>query len=993
MTDGGDAGQLPARRIRFQDLMRYRVRHLLLVSSLYDSFILAEDGQVREVILGQFMGYNLSQNPDVTRVSSGAHALELIREKRPIDLVISSVHVADMDAVELARRLHAAGSRVPVIVLAYSNRELTDFRARGDLAPLDRVFLWQGDARILLAMVKYAEDRWNVAYDTGVAGVPVILVVEDNVRFYSSFLPVIYTEVMVHTQGLLAEGLNLSQKMLRNRARPKILLCESYEEAWEYFTTYERHVLGVISDIEFPRGGRLERHAGVELASRMRELRFDLPIMLQSSFPANEALAREVRASFLLKGSPTLLADLRRFIVENFGFGAFVFAMPDGTTIDRAEDLAALVERIRSVPAPSLAYHGERNHFSNWLKARGEFELAEKLRPRRVADYTTLEDLRQDLVRSIVEYRRVRDRVIVADFDRAKPETDSCLSRIGGGSLGGKARGLAFANRLLTEFRIAERFPTVQLSVPPAVVLGTDVFDQFLDENGLRDFAIHATDEREIESRFLAARFPEEPRRDLEAFLAVTHHPLAVRSSGLLEDSPHQPFAGVYQTYMLPNNDPDPNSRLARLLAAVERVYASTFSRQAKTFLRMTPYRLEEEKMAVIIQQIVGAAHGDRFYPDFAGVARSIDFYPTPPIRPEDGMAAVALGLGEAVAGGESCLRFCPRHPRHVVAFSSVDDMLRNSQREFFALDLGAAGQADASRPGELRRFDLEAAEADGTLAAVGSTYSPDNDVVYDGISRPGVRIVSFAPVLKHRRFPLAELLDVLLRVGSEGTSSPVEIEFAVQATVGPGEEPQFGFLQLRPLVLAGEREALDLGPVLASRLVCRSASVLGNGRVAELRDAIVVDYHGFDRLRSAEVALEVARLNAKLQAEERPYLLIGVGRWGSTDPHLGIPVSWGQIAGARVIVEAGFRDFKVAPSQGTHFFQNLTSCNVGYFTVNPQAGDGFVDWEWLAQQPVAERTPFVSHLRFEAPFDVRMSGKTGEGVILKPEQEAPAAQ
>lgn len=964
--------------------MRHRVQHLLLASSLYDSFNLAEDGQVREVILGQFLDYNLSQNPDVSRVSRGAEALERIREADDVDLIISSMQIGDMDAAELARRVREAGLEIPVIMLAYSNRELTDFRARHDLSALERVFLWQGDARILLAMVKHVEDRQNVAFDTGVAGVPAIIVVEDNVRFYSSFLPVIYTEVMAHTQGLIAEGLNLSQKMLRNRARPKILLCQTYEEAWGYFETYREHVLGVISDIEFPKGGELYRQAGVELASQMRTQRGDLPIMLQSSIPANEKLAREVDASFLLKGSPTLLHDLRRFIVDNFGFGPFVFQLPGSGVIDRAEDLNTLIEKIRTVPAASLAYHGERNHFSNWLKARGEFALAGKLRPRKVADYATLEELRQDLIGSIVDYRRVRDRVIVADFDRTKAGSDSCISRIGGGSLGGKARGLAFVNRLLTEYRVASSFPTVEISVPQAMVLATDVFDQFLAQNDLEDFALHSTNDAEVEARFLGAKFPDEPIRDLEAYLASVNYPLAVRSSGLLEDSPHQPFAGVYETFMLTNNSPDPQVRLIQLLTAIKRVFASTFSQQAKAFLHVTPYRLEEEKMAVIIQQAVGAVHHGRFYPDFSGVARSVNFYPAPPMRSEDGVAAVALGFGEAVVRGESCLHFCPRYPRHVVSFSSVEDALKNSQREFLALDLstGLSGPGDRA---ELRHYGLAAAEEDGTLAAVGSTYSPDNDVIYDGISRPGVRIVSFAPVLKHNIFPLAEVLQELLRIGSEGTSSPVEIEFAVNLADPIDGGPRFGFLQMRPLASSGENEELEIGHVLSSQLVCRSASVMGHGRLTDIRDIVLVDYHRFDRLRSAEAAREVARFDAKLQDQATPYLLIGVGRWGSADPHLGIPVSWNQISGARVIVEAGFKDFRVAPSQGTHFFQNLTSCNVGYFTVNPEAGDGFVDWEWLAAQPVVERRGAVSHVRLAAALEIKMSGKTGQGVILKP--------
>ncbi|HXV76010.1 MAG TPA: DUF5752 family protein [Candidatus Polarisedimenticolaceae bacterium] len=977
----------PQRRLRrFQDLMRHRVQHILLVASLYDSFILTEDGHLNEALLRQFIDLNLSHNPDLIRVSSGADALAMIAEERRFDMIITSMQLGDMNAVELARAARRAGIDLPVIMLAYNNRELTDFLARNDVSAIDRVYLFQGDVRIMLAMVKDVEDRWNLAHDTGVIGVPAIIVVEDNVRFYSSFLPVIYTELMNHVHNLISEGLNLSQKLLRMRARPKVLLCDNFEQAWDYFSAYDDRILGIISDIEFPVGGRLDRGAGVELATRVRRVRPDIPIVLQSSIPANQELARELGAYFLLKGSPLLLHQLREVLVDRFGFGDFVFRLPDGSEIDRANDLRTLIEKLRTVPAESIAYHGERNHFSNWLKARTEFALAEKLRPRKVSDFDSVEKLRQDLVRSIDEYRFDRDKAIVADFDRNDPEVSSSISRIGGGSLGGKARGLAFANRLLVEANVQAHFPEVRITVPTAVVLATDIFDQFVERNDLEDFAIGSTDDAEIERRFLSAPFPPEPLADLRAFLARVDYPLAVRSSGLYEDAPSQPFAGVYETFWVTNLDDRLDDRLLGLVEAVKRVYASTFSQRAKAFLRMTPFRLEEEKMGVIIQRIVGRARGGRFYPDFSGVARSHNFYPTPPQRAEDGIAAVALGFGRAVVDGTTCVRFCPRYPRHLVAFSSVDDVLDNSQREFFALDLTNPDGKRTRQDDELSSYGLDVADRDGTLAAVGSTYSPENDVVYDGTSRRGVRLVSFAPILKHDVFPLAELLDVMLDYGAEGTGTPVEIEFAVSLDHADQRPPEFGFLQMRPLSPMSEVEDLEIGEVMSSALVCRSASVLGHGRVADLRDLVVVDAHRFDRMRSHEAAQQVAQINAALLAEELSYLLIGVGRWGSSDPFLGIPVSWAQIAGARVIVESGFKDFRVTPSQGTHFFQNLTSCNVGYFTVNPEAGDGFIDWGWLAAQPATRETQFVRHIRLDGPVTVKMSGRTGQGVILKPD-------
>ena len=986
----------PRRRARIQDLMRHRVRHILLVSSLYDSFTLSEDGHINEALLRQYHDLNLHETPDLTRVSGGAEALALARDAEArCDMIITSLQVGDMDAATLAAAVRAEGLGIPVVLLAYNNRDLTDFLGRHGRDAVDRIFLWQGDTRILLAMVKDQEDRMNLERDTGRMGVPAILVVEDNIRFYSSFLPVIYAELMNHGQRLLAEGLNLSQKIRRMRARPKVILCESFESAWESFEAYEPNILAILSDFEFPRGGVLDRRAGVELVIRIQERRPDVPIVMQSSIAENALIAESLGVSFLQKGSPFLLHRLRELMVERFGFGDFVFRMPDGREIDRASDLGALVEKLRTVPAESLAYHGERNHFSMWLKARSEFTLAERLRPRKVTDYATREDLRAELVNAIGGYRRARDRAVVADFDRRRYDPSYGMARIGGGSLGGKARGLAFVNRLLLESDVIDRFPGVRIDVPSAVVLGTDLFDQFMSDNRLEEIALSGSSDDAIRERFASAALPAGLLGDLRAFLKVTTVPLAVRSSGLLEDSPSQPLAGVYRTIMVPNRGPLAR-RLEDLVAAIRAVYASTFSGQAKAFLSATPFRLEEEKMAVILQEIVGRAHGDRFYPDFSGVVRSHNVYPSAPMKSEDGIAAAALGFGRTVVEGGACLRFCPRYPRNVLSASAVENLVKEAQREFYALDLTRVRARGGVEGAELTRLGLDAAEADGTLAAVGSTWSPENNTVYDGIARPGVRLVTFAPILKHEVFPLAGLLDRLLAIGREGTGTEVEIEFAVSLG-GPGGEaapaaasgsvlrPRFGFLQMRPLTLAAGLEAVALEDLPDAALVCRSESVLGHGRVTDLRDVIVIDHDRFDRLRSVEAAEQVARFNERLQQQGVPYLLIGVGRWGSLDRHLGIPVTWNQIAGARVIVESGFRDLHVTPSQGTHFFQNLSSLNIGYFTVNPQAGDGFVDWEWLRARPAVEEAGFVRHLRFETPLLVKMDGRAGRGIIVKP--------
>jgi CheY-like chemotaxis protein len=968
----------------FQDLSRYRIHDILLVSTLYDAFILTEDGQLSEGVLRRFLSFDAFHAPRLWHAATGAEALRLARTERRFDLVITAMHVGDMTADEFADELARDEPHPPVVALAYDARDV-EVASEFEGTAIDLVCLWQGDVGILPAIVKLVEDRLNVAEDTGNMGVQAIILIEDNVRYYSSFLPVIYAELLRHSQSLVPEGLNLSQKLLRLQARPKILLCRTYEEAWRDFVAYDANVLGIIADIEFPKDGVLSRLAGVEFARRVRELQPDVPVMLQSGVREYEIIAASVGATFLLKQSPTLLHELQRFMTEQFGFGDFVFCLPEGTVVGHAHDLRSLEEQLHTVPARSLAYHGQRNHFSRWLKARTEFALAYRLRARKVSDFATIEDLRQDLIASIHEYRREQNRGIVADFDAENFDPDAGFCRVGGGSLGGKGRGLAFSAFLLEEYDVPSRFPGVAIHVPPAIVLGTEVFDRFLDLDGLRDAAIRSTNDRDLFARFMAAGFPDDVMRDLAAFLAHVRYPLAVRSSSLLEDSPYLPFSGVYETVMLPNRHDDLEVRFARLREAICRVYVSMFSQHAKAYLETSPYRLEEEKMAIVIQRVAGRTHEDRYYPDLAGVARSYHSYAVEPLHAADGVAAVALGLGATVVDGENCFRFSPRHPRHLMQFSTVQDMLGNSQREFYALRLEEPAGDQSRFDFTLAKYGLDTAERDGTLDALGSTYSAENDAVFDGISRPGSRIVSFAPILKHGVFPLAEILATVLEVGEQATGGPVEIEFAANASPWRGRPAEFALLQLRPLALARELAELDVGGHEDASLVCQSPSVLGHGRVDHVQDLVVIDSTRFGSARSQELAAELGRLNAELVDRGTPYVLIGVGRFGSSEPTLGVPVTWDQISGARVIVEAGFRDFRVTPSQGSHFFQHLMTFNVGYFTVNPELGEGFIDWDWLAAQPAATERAGIRHLRLEAPVVVKMNGRDHHGVIVKP--------
>jgi CheY-like chemotaxis protein len=987
--DRHDIENIYTSRIRnFQKLMPFKVRDILLVSSLYDNYLFEEDGQLYELIREESRVLNLSHPPEITHVTTGSEALDLIASGHSFDLIISTLHIEDMHVVKFAQMVHEQGLKIPVVLLAYDNREKKEIVTYYDTSVFDRIFIWQGDFRLLIAIIKDVEDRLNVERDTLAVGVQSIILLEDNVKFYSSYLPIIYTEILHQSQRLISEGINVTHKLLRTRARPKILLCTTYEEAWAYFEKYQDFILGIISDINFLRNGIKDPEGGINFAKEVRKLHQDIPILLQSSNTEFAARASEIGASFLLKGSPRLLHELRSFILGNLGFGDFIFRSPDGREVGRAANLRELEEQLKIVPDDSILYHGGNNHFSNWLKARTEFALAHSLRPRKIEEFDSTAGLRNLLIQSLREYRETRTRGVITEFARESFDPINSFARIGRGSLGGKARGLGFINTLINTYHVRDRFPDVEISVPSAVILATDVFDRFIEQNKLEGLALNPPADKELMQRFLdAPHFPSDVLATLSDFLHIIREPLAVRSSSLLEDSQYQPFAGVYQTYMIANNDPDHKVRLGELLRAIRLVYASTFAQKARDYMKATSYRLEEEKMAVIVQRMVGSHRNERFYPDFAGVAKSYNFYPVPPQTSTDGIVFVALGLGKTVVDGGNTVRFCPKYPRHLMQFFSTKETIRNAQQDFFALNLDESLVRGAwESPDQfVQRYDLTAAEKDQTLYLVGSTYSPENDSVYDGVSRNGRRVVTFAPILKHKVFPLPEITDLMLDMGQWGMGTPVEIEFAVNMNVPPGKPKEFAMLQMRPLVMSHELEELSVDNVDRSRVICQSQQVLGNGALTDIHDVVVVDIHAFDRARSRDVAHEVSEFNSKLLAERRPYILIGVGRWGSLDHWLGVPVTWDQISGACVIVESGFKDFNVTPSQGSHFFQNITSFRVGYFTVNSFTGLGYLDWEWLLAQPPLEQHSFTRLLRFEKPITAKINGHRNKGVILKP--------
>jgi hypothetical protein len=972
----------------FADLMSFRVRDILLVSSVYDSYILEEDGLLGESLDAEYLQLNLSAAPRITRVATGEEALSIL-DARHFDLVITMTRLGEMDVRKFGQMVKERHPQISVIVLAYNSSEAARLKESDWIAAVDQVFIWRGDFRIFLAIIKFVEDRQNVEHDMALAGVRAIILIENSVRFYSSYLPLLYTELMRQNQLVMADGVNAKQRIRRMRARPKILLAENFEEGWGLFERYRDHVLGIITDARYPREGRADPHAGLEFVRRVKALDSDMPALIQSSDETLAEAGRELGAAFLNKRSPRLLDELRRFIQTSLGFGDFVFLLPDGSEVARVRDLAGMAEALARVPAESLRYHATRNHFSNWCMARTEFDLAERIRPVRVSEFENIEMLRGYLIDAFSRLRSDTRRGVVAEFSLREFDATTAFARIGSGSMGGKGRGLGFINALLSRHEMPEELRGFRIYVPSSVVIGTDVFDQFLRQNDLAELALSDAPDEQIAAAFTRGRFSNAVLEDLRVYVRRMREPLAVRSSSILEDSHDQPFAGIYRTYMLANNDPDEEVRFEHLCDAIRLVYASVFFRNAKAYIQNTQHRMEEEKMAVVLQQLVGRRHGAYFYPDLSGVACSYNYYPVLETVPEDGVALAALGLGKTVVDGERAVRFAPGRPRSMPQFSSAADCLENAQREFYALDLERRiGHIHADADESLVRLGLDDAEAHGTLGAVASTYSPDNDVVYDDISRQGIRLVTLAPILKRESFPLPRILAHLLALGSRLVSCPVEIEFAVNLRPSHGGDPELAFLQIRPMVV--EAAAANIDEVIArvprENVLASSGHALGQGRIRDIVDIVYIRPEAFDRSGTHAVAQDVGSINTELVREGRPYLLIGPGRWGTSDPWLGIPVEWHQIAGTGAIIETDLGDTPVTPSEGTHFFQNLTAFGIGYFNIHRRDEGGFVDYEWLAAQPVARETSYLRHVRLEKPLDIFVDGRSRRGLILKNE-------
>jgi CheY-like chemotaxis protein len=983
-TNQQDSLKIDFNDTSFNLLMQRRIHKVLLVSSNYDSFMLEEDGRIDEQIFNEYVSLNLRYPPIFVMANSAEEAHDILKNDS-IDLVISMLRIGDTDTFQFATQVKNNYPRIPIVILTHFSREITIRLEKEDLSAIDYVFCWLGNADILLAIIKLIEDRMNVQYDVEVVGVQTILLVEDSVRYISTYLPNIYKIIFKQSKEYMREALNEHQKMLRMRGRPKILLATNYEQALQLYEKYKYNMLGIISDITYPRKGVKDKLAGIKLCKKVKEDDEFMPLLLQSSDMSNKKYADELKVGFIHKYSKTLSIELRNYIIKQFAFGEFVFRDPNtNKEIGRASDLQSLQHMILTIPDKTLAYHAGRNDLSKWLNARAVFPIAQLFKYLTLSDFKDLKEVRTYIYRAISSYRMSKGRGVIAKFDKNSFDEYLIFSRIGDGSIGGKARGLAFINSIIKKNNIFNKFPGVIITIPRTVVLSTDIFDDFMEENDLYKIGMSDKSDEEILNNFINAKLPSRVYQDLYAFISVIKNPIAIRSSSKLEDSHYQPFAGIYSTYMIPKTTN--NTLMIKMLSdAIKCVYASVYFKGSKAYMAATSNVIDEEKMGIVLQEVCGKQYGNMFYPTISGVARSINFYPIEPEKSEDGIANIAYGLGKQIVDGGISLRFSPRHPKKVLQLSSPDMALKDTQKYFYALDMCPTKFEPSTDDGiNLVKNEIQKAEKHSSFRYSASTYDFQNNVIRDGTIYDGKRVITFANVLKYDSFPLAEILQTLLDVGQKEMNNPIEIEFAVDLNVEKGQPVVFNFLQIRPIVDNDQSADIDLDEVKMDDSIIYCESALGNGQIDNMRDFVYVKPEAFSSLESKNIAAEINLLNEKFIAEKRNYVLVGPGRWGSSDPSLGIPVKWAHISQARVIVESGLENFRIDPSQGTHFFQNLTSFRVGYFTINPYINDGFYDLDYLNSFKAHFENKYIRHIRFKKPMLVQIDGKNNKGVILK---------
>ena len=970
----------------FANLMNKRIYNVLLIATKYDAFMLEDDGRVDEQIFNEYTSLSLRYPPRFTQVTTEEEALAELKD-RNFELIICMPNMDNRDIFAAATEIKIHYPNIPIVVLTPFSKEVSKRIANEDLSAIDYVFSWLGNAELLLAIIKLIEDKMNAPDDTASVGVQIILLVEDSVRFYSSALPHLYKFVLEQSQMFAKEALNDHQRTLRMRGRPKIKLARTYEVAVRIFNQYRDNMLGIISDMSFMHDGVKDPYAGYKFGQYVRKTGLIIPFVLESSEASNKVYAKELGASFIDKNSKSYPQDLRKKIMQRFGFGDFVILNPQTKEeIMRIKDLKDLQKKVFQIPDDSLVYHLSRNHFSRFFYSRAMFPPAEVLKRVDVSDYKDMDEARKLIFDLIVQYRRMKNSGVVAVYQKERFDEYSNFARIGDGSLGGKGRGLAFIGAMV------KRYPKLEhdhfaVTIPKTVVICTDIFDEFMETNELYPVALSDVDDETILKYFLRASLPARLIEDLMAFFDVVKSPIAVRSSSLLEDSHYQPFAGIYSTYMVPKLE-DKYDMLRTLSDAIKAVYASVFYRDSKAYMTATSNLIDQEKMAIVLQEVVGNRYNDRFYPTISGVARSLNFYPIGNEKAEDGIANIALGLGKYIVDGGQTLRFSPRHPHNILQMSTMDFALRETQTRFYALDLkNLADQFSVDDSFNLLRLNLKDADADGSLKFIVSTYDPYDQVIRDGYYPGGRKILSFVNVLQHEVFPLADTLDQILHVGQDEMGRPIEIEFAVNIDPQNPGFATFYLLQVRPIVDNKEVMEEDLTLVEQEDTILTSTSVLGHGIVTDVQDIIYVKTGAFCSSNNQSIAYDIEKMNRQFTGEEKNYVLVGPGRWGSSDSWLGIPVKWPHISNARVIVECGLENYRVDPSQGTHFFQNLTSFGVGYFTINPFKGDGWFDEGYLNSLPAVEETEYLRHVRFDKPVVIKMDGKKSLGVVLKPEK------
>ncbi len=968
----------------FHELMSKRIREILLVSSSYDAFILEEDGSIASRIINEYSGLNLSYPPRVSRISSASSAITFIKNNKT-DLVITMPNLDNMDVFCFGCDIKKIKADLPVILLTNNLGSIKPCADKEMEKGIDRIYLWSGNSELLLAMIKSVEDSLNVDYDTKIANVPVLLLVEDSPVYYSTFISMIYKEIVKQTQAVLGGGLNEEHRILRMRARPKILLAQNYEEAIDIYNKYKKYLIGIISDLRFPKKGEINAVAGQDFLIKVRKDMFDLPILLLSSELENTIYMKSLSIAFLDKNSPDLLDKIHNFFISHLGFGDFIFRMPGGREVGRASNLRELEKQVAKIPAKSLYFHANQNHFSKWIMGRSEITLASRLRDIKSSDFKNIHDIREYIVNSIHQLRKWRLKGIVAIFNDDKFDSDIMdFVKIGNGSLGGKARGLAFMSTMLQSKNwIYPKYSEINIKIPKILVICTDGFCEFIKENDLHYVAQENLEDSEIAEIFQNAELSEKLNKKLKIYLESVKYPLSVRSSGLLEDAMLKPYAGLYSSFMIPNNHTNILVRLDQLSRAIKLVYASTFYQDPKAFSKNAYIQSHEEAMAVIVQQLVGIQQGDYFYPSFSGVALSNNFYPFSHMKPSDGIAHIALGMGKTVVEGEKSLRFCPRYPEILPQFSLIDEILNNSQKEFYVLKIkNYSKKLNFLENSNLYKRQIIDAENEFSVKSIASTYLPDEHRLIDSGYSKGVKIITFAQILKYNTFPLSGVLNDILQIGREGMGGPVEIEFAVNLNKDKKKKNEFFFLQIRPITQKGERHEIILSKEMEENIICRSSVALGNGINNTIADIVYVKPDAFKVEFTKKIADEISKINFYLLNKKRPYMLIGPGRWGTADSWLGIPVKWRDISGVEVIIELKSSQLNAAPSSGSHFFHNITSLGIDYITVDQKIKDDFIKWDRLKSAESKTETEFVRHIQLKKPLHIVIDGLKSESVI-----------